>query len=269
MRNIKKEKEDYWSSVGAGDRYEKGITAPNGIIMVKNEIEISLALQYLKGEILDAGTGTGRFAINLAKNKSNNVTALDISKEMLDLNKKKAVNKELNIRFIQSDVIDMPFDDGKFDSIISITVLRHFPEYEIILKEYIRVLKSGGILMFEMCSKDHMDAANLIIPKFGVEYLTNDFENFEVEINKDKIISILKNNGMTVQKLFPYDFLNNNNFIKILSINDLGYKIIRKIIAYLLKNFILRSLYIKIENNLLRRLSTKYSYNFMIIATKN
>ena len=69
--------------------------------------------------ILDVATGTGDFAISAAKYTNANITAIDISKNMLDLGIKKSSNKKLEKRvtFKVADAENLPFDKNKFDAI--------------------------------------------------------------------------------------------------------------------------------------------------------
>jgi release factor glutamine methyltransferase len=78
---------------------------------VKNEINI-----------LDIGTGSGCIAIALAKNLKNvSVFALDISNNALDVAKKNAANNEVDIEFIEHDILNLGLEikDLKFDIIVS------------------------------------------------------------------------------------------------------------------------------------------------------
>lgn len=70
--------------------------------------------------VLDVGTGSGAIAIALARNlKFPEVTAIDISKDALDLAKENASRLHARIKFEQADIFDyMPAPDT-FDIIVS------------------------------------------------------------------------------------------------------------------------------------------------------
>jgi release factor glutamine methyltransferase len=78
-----------------------------------------------KLNILDIGTGSGCIAISLAKNIPNaNVFGADISKDALKIAKANAVSNNVNIQWIESDILDKTswvktFQNLKFDIIVS------------------------------------------------------------------------------------------------------------------------------------------------------
>ena len=55
-------------------------------------------------------------------------------------------NPESICAFGVSDINNMPFQDGAYDSVICSEVLEHVPSPEESIKELIRVLKPGGVL---------------------------------------------------------------------------------------------------------------------------
>lgn len=93
-------------------------------------------------KVLDAGAGTGRLSIKLHKAGAD-VTALDISPEMLAILKK----KEGAIETIEGDLENMPFEDEAFDMVFSSLALVHLKKIEPFLDECYRVLKDNGKLI--------------------------------------------------------------------------------------------------------------------------
>jgi len=70
-------------------------------------------------EILDIGTGSGCIAISLAKNLPNaKVSALDISKDALEVAKENAMLNNVSIEFIHADIFEYK-SDKKYDVIVS------------------------------------------------------------------------------------------------------------------------------------------------------
>lgn len=68
---------------------------------------------------------------------------------VLQLKKKlsRPENRDIrNIKLIEGDARNLPFDDNSFDLVYTITVLQEIPDKNKVLKEIKRVLKPGGIL---------------------------------------------------------------------------------------------------------------------------
>lgn len=73
--------------------------------------------------ILDIGTGSGCIAVSLAKGLGNSkVTAIDISKEALNIASENASNNKVDVNFIEADVLNsktFDFEESVFNVIVS------------------------------------------------------------------------------------------------------------------------------------------------------
>ena len=101
-------------------------------------------------EVMDLGTGTGDLAVRVARNNSEiKVTGYDFSAPMLSVAQKKADKYKLaNIRFIEGDAAEMPFENDRFDVVGISFAFRNITfknsNTELYLKEVFRTLKPGG-----------------------------------------------------------------------------------------------------------------------------
>ena len=123
---------------------------------IYDRISKNIVYNYLKDcdFVLDAGTGTGRFAIHLAK-KGVKVVALDGSREMILVAQEKSNQNgiEDEIYFVVGDVENLPFKPEVFDGLCSIYVLIHFISRDKIISEFSRIVKIGGIIVFDVPNK--------------------------------------------------------------------------------------------------------------------
>ncbi|MEJ2721400.1 MAG: class I SAM-dependent methyltransferase [bacterium] len=98
--------------------------------------------------VLDCGAGTGSTAIMAAKKvgSKGKVTLFDLSDDMLDVAREKVARSKLDcgIEFRTGNVIDLPFDDGAFDVVLSTYSL--CPLYDPVkgALEMYRVTRRGG-----------------------------------------------------------------------------------------------------------------------------
>ncbi|NQU77494.1 class I SAM-dependent methyltransferase [Candidatus Falkowbacteria bacterium] len=123
---------------------------PDTIFLIKENVEDG-------DRVLDIGCGDGRWLEALAGQDINYV-GIDNSRELIKIAKQK--HKLLNVKFLDGDVLDLPFEDGGFsakggpasgwDKVLGIAVLHHIPSKELQLKalmEMHRVLRPGGKLI--------------------------------------------------------------------------------------------------------------------------
>jgi len=106
--------------------------------------------QVVKGapgkRALDIGTGTGQFAVYLARGGFD-VTGIDISAAMIAEARRYAADQRLQINFMTGDAESLDFADRTFDVVVSRNLLWTLPRPYQALMEWRRVLKPGGRLM--------------------------------------------------------------------------------------------------------------------------
>jgi len=126
------------------DRINQVITF--GMNAVIKDSSIKKVLIKPNSKILDVCTGTGDIAIRLAKKHADSeITAIDFSENMLNIAKNRAKNIP-NIKFINGDAMNLPFEDSYFDAVFISYGLRNLESTEHGLKEMIRVTKDNGYI---------------------------------------------------------------------------------------------------------------------------
>ena len=98
------------------------------------------------GKLLEVPVGTGVLTIPVYRELPKaDVTCLDYSDAMMAsaLAKAKAAGVQ-NVRFVQGDVGALPFEDERFDIVLSLNGFHAFPDKEAAWRETYRVLKKGG-----------------------------------------------------------------------------------------------------------------------------
>ena len=92
--------------------------------------------------VLEIGGGDGVWT-ELLLNRSNFITEMDISEEMLRGAKKKYADRN-NIEFIRGDFLENKLSSGRYDLIYAIRCFEYFPDQQGAISEMHRLLKSGG-----------------------------------------------------------------------------------------------------------------------------
>jgi demethylmenaquinone methyltransferase/2-methoxy-6-polyprenyl-1,4-benzoquinol methylase len=110
---------------------------------------VALVAETKPDSILDIATGTGDLAILMATTSAKKIIGLDLSVGMLEVGKKKIVNKNLDskIEMVVGDSENIPYPNDYFDAITVSFGIRNFETLEKGLAEIYRVLKPNGILV--------------------------------------------------------------------------------------------------------------------------
>ncbi len=124
----------------------------------------NLAINH-SANVLDMASGTGRHSILFARNGFK-VTAVDLSKNMLSVARRKAESENLNINFIQSDLRYFAYSE-KFDLIVNLfTSFGYFESDEEnfkILKSAYELLSENGYFVLDFFNKYFIE--NNLIPE--------------------------------------------------------------------------------------------------------
>ncbi len=96
-------------------------------------------------KILDVGCGTGYLFpfLDEITNKKAEVTGIDISQKMIDTARRKFGH---SAKFLVSGAESIPAESETYDRVICYSSFPHFPDKLKALKEFLRVLKTGGKL---------------------------------------------------------------------------------------------------------------------------
>ncbi|MFC2113954.1 class I SAM-dependent methyltransferase [Bacteroidota bacterium] len=131
--------------------------------MGKTEIERILNLLKEKNyfpsnpeKALDFGCGVGRLSRSLTSYFSD-ITGVDVSQSMVT--KALELNKDLEqvLHFVHNTENDLElFQNATYDFVFTTIVLQHIPYPESLsyIREFARILKSGGVMVFQLPTED-------------------------------------------------------------------------------------------------------------------
>ncbi|MDB5768433.1 MAG: SAM-dependent methyltransferase [Collimonas fungivorans] len=100
--------------------------------------------------VLEIAAGTGVVTRKLASvlPESVSIVATDLNQQMLDLASKTGTKRPVEWR--QADATQLPFDDSAFDAVVCQFGVMFFPDKSKAFSEARRVLRSGGVLIFNV-----------------------------------------------------------------------------------------------------------------------
>ena len=144
LEAIREQQKASWNRFAAG--WKKWDPVTMEFLLPMKEAIINY-LQLKDGQrVLDIAAGTGEPALSIAASIKNGVvTITDISEEMLEIAREKAIAKKItNIETKVCDASDLPFEDGSFDAVSCRFGFMFFPDMQLAANEIGRVLKPGG-----------------------------------------------------------------------------------------------------------------------------
>ena len=158
--------------------------------------------KYLKNgqKILDLGCGNGRL-VNLLKNYEINYVGSDISSNLLNYAKKQDFGKITQYQFIESDMLDLEFENNSFDIIFLVASFHHLRTKSQRIKMLNKVnkwLKKDGLLI--------MTNWNLLESNNFRKYFKYLFDFSIKKTLKDFIIPFKDNKGVILGKRFYHAF---------------------------------------------------------------
>jgi len=165
--------------------------------------------------VLDIGSATGDYAIDLKK-ENFNVVSIDINIYSLVT----ARNKDSNLSVVGANIYSLPFKDGSFDALIIMNAFRYFEDPSRSIQESNRVLRNNGHLI--LIDHNRYCPDTLLINKDVIKY-------YSVREFRD----LIENNGFKIayetMLFIPPPFLSSfiiNSILNIRSILDILIKYI-------------------------------------------
>lgn len=122
----------------------------------------------IQGDILDLGTGTAQIPIELCQRVEEcRVMAVDLSISMLEIARYNVEMAGLSLRvnLDHADGKELMYPEGHFDGVISNSIVHHVPQPETVMREALRLTRSGGLVFFrdlirpaDVAELDHLTA---------------------------------------------------------------------------------------------------------------
>src|SRR3954447_18780984 len=93
--------------------------------------------------VLDVACGTGNAGL-IAAAAGARVTGLDAAPRLVEVARQRAAAAGADAEFVVGDALDLPFEDGAFDAVVSVFGVIFAPDPARAIAEIVRVLAPGG-----------------------------------------------------------------------------------------------------------------------------
>ena len=89
---------------------------------------------------------------------SESVVAFDLDRRQVDRAKRRIGDRYGDrIELREADATAVPFPDADFDLVLDFGIIHHIPAWQVALNEAFRVLRPGGVFLFEEVPKKKLD----------------------------------------------------------------------------------------------------------------
>ncbi len=135
----------------------ENITSDSWLNISEEFLPVALIWREKFNSILDIGAGKGRHSIFFAENGFD-VSAIDISESSVEIIKNEAQKRNLKIDVKSADMINLPFEDEKFDCVVCFHTIYHtdFSGLKKAIDEIYRVLSEKGEAYITFNSKENV-----------------------------------------------------------------------------------------------------------------
>ncbi|MGB7274923.1 MAG: methyltransferase domain-containing protein [Geitlerinemataceae cyanobacterium] len=168
---------DAWSHI-----YDTELDRPYRISPIESARALAKILPNQEASILDAGAGTGMVGEALAELGYTNITAIDLSEEMLEVARQKQVYQNLHRENLEAPLNFFP--PSSFDAIIAVGVFTFGHACPEALQNLDRLLKSGGyfVLTVRVDYQDKNQALQEVLKELSWSLISREeFTIFETE----------------------------------------------------------------------------------------
>ncbi|OTN76216.1 methyltransferase [Enterococcus sp. 8G7_MSG3316] len=136
-------------------------------------------------QIMELACGTGALAVEFAK-AGYQVTGLDLSEEMLMIASQRAQEEDVNIQFVEGDMLDL-VDVGHYEAITcysdSLCYMEDEHSVQQVFDGVFESLTEDGVFLFDVHSTYQIDE---VFPDYSYHYQTDDFaflwESYQGEV---------------------------------------------------------------------------------------
>jgi 2-polyprenyl-3-methyl-5-hydroxy-6-metoxy-1,4-benzoquinol methylase len=133
-------------------------------------------------QVLDIGSGDGAYDWKIARSGAN-VTGIDIHEKRLSAARR--YYRSERTMFLFMDASRLEFPEASFDKVLSLCVVEHLADDELVMKNIWRVLKPGGLFVFSADSLSNPEITPAERRRHQRRYAVNTF--YTVENVRDKL----------------------------------------------------------------------------------
>jgi ubiquinone/menaquinone biosynthesis C-methylase UbiE len=186
---------DHWKKYWKRDDHQP-------LVVHRELVHAISGLRDIKGsKILEIGAGMGGDSIYLAE-RGASVYALDFTDEALKEVSRNAKIHKVIVNQVKADAHHIPFANDYFDVVFHQGFLEHFTDPGALLKEQVRVLKSGGLLVVDVPQRYTMYTLKKHLAMMRGTW----FAGWEREFSIRELTLLMKRNNLDIKKTYGWGY---------------------------------------------------------------
>lgn len=181
----------------------KAMVNPWRVPYFKNALTKHYGQDLSQVRLLDIGCGGGVLTEEFAL-MGCRVAGIDISPRSIAVAQAHADKSGLSIDYRIGEATNLPFEDGNFDAVSCCDMLEHVADWERVIAEAARLLKPGGLFLFDTINRTQKSKAVMIRGLQETSFtklMPPDTHIWEMFIKPDEIGTVLQKQGMTAQDM--------------------------------------------------------------------
>ncbi|KAF4652262.1 Hexaprenyldihydroxybenzoate methyltransferase, mitochondrial [Perkinsus chesapeaki] len=150
------------------------------------------------GRYLDVGCGGGLLTEDMASLYGYNITGIDISEASLQQARQHGQHLP-NLHYQVGSAYEIPFEDNSFDGVIISDVFEHLLDLRKASHELYRVLKPGGILVFDTVARSFLTYSHYWLTMQEIlRVLPPNAHDWRLFIDPSEMVTLLQDTGFSV-----------------------------------------------------------------------
>lgn len=181
----------------------KAMVNPWRVPYFKNALMKHYGQDVSRVRLLDIGCGGGVLTEEFARMGCQAV-GIDISPRSIAVAQDHAAQSGLSIDYRTGEATSLPFEEGSFEAVSCCDMLEHVADWERVIAESARVLKPGGLFLFDTINRTQKSKAVMIhgLQKSSfIRLMPADTHIWEMFIKPDEITTALQKQGMNVEDM--------------------------------------------------------------------
>ncbi|WP_436494954.1 bifunctional 2-polyprenyl-6-hydroxyphenol methylase/3-demethylubiquinol 3-O-methyltransferase UbiG [Actinokineospora sp. HUAS TT18] len=151
--------------------------------------------------VLDIGCGGGLVSERMAA-LGYDVTGVDLSEGSIETARKHAAANGVSVKYVVGSAYELPAGDGTIDMVVISDVLEHLHDLPGAVSEIARVLRDGGIVVFDTINRTVMSYLKAIVLSERVlKIVYPGTHNWKMFIRPDELAKVFADHGLAIGEL--------------------------------------------------------------------